>query len=1131
MASLISPGVAVTVIDESFYTPAEPGTTPLIVVATAENKMNAAGTATAAGTLAANAGKAFKITSQKDLIDTFGVPFFEKTATNNPIHGGERNEYGLLAAYSLLGVTNAVFIVRAGIDLDQLQPQTSAPGAEATDGQWWVDTSGTQWGIQEWNAAPSTIVGGQSFSAQKPIVLTNDDSTKINPGNGAPNAGVGSDGSYAVVFQTGSAAVEMAKVWYKRPSSHPSGSAWVLVGSEGWTASHPTVYSSTKIATTIAAGQQYRINGNTITLSGATRSALLASLQAGFTPLNVDQGIYGYVSPSEKLYVYFSGKNDQDSTINDALELANVASDDWIKLGIAAGTYLAPKLQQTPHTQVPEWKSDDTGKTRPTGSVWIKTTSPNLGANVSVKKWSTVTKVWTPILAPLYSSTHAADFALDRAGGGVNIPADSLFVQTNAAEYTGLNTVPGSATFRFWRRATKGASSVTSAAKTTGFTGATVKNFTISESVAGLNTLNTVTIATAALLAGAGNISGDMDKIAAAINSAAYNEISGLGLNHVTAAVNDDMSLTLTHTAGGEIRITDTDGIFGAIYGAASNVYTGTGTANMYDAPAGANYTYLVSGWRPLASENFVSAASAPLSEPQDGQLWYNPTVGEVDLMIHNGTRWKGYKQVYTGTNGPIISATAPTKQPDGVTNVVENDLWISTAVVENYPQVYRRTNSKWVLVDSADQTTESGILFADARWGLSGATGNVMASIKDLSSVDYVDFDAPDPALYPKGMLLWNTRRSGGNVKQYHNSYLSSTGQNLRMSGEQQADYAQGKTDAEKAKLYDRWVTASPNNEDGSGSFLRHAQRSIVVSKLKSVVDTSSEIRDEERRNFNIIAAPGYPELMSNLVNLNIDRGLTAFVVGDTPLRLEADATSLITWGSNQNLVTDNGDNGIVTYDNYLAVFYPNGFTTDLGGYNAVVPASHMMLKTITLSDNVSYPWFAPAGTRRGNITNATAVGYIDAVSGEFQTVALNNGQRDTLYDLKINPIAFFNGVGLVNYGQKTRDPNASALDRINVARLVVYLRSQLNKLARPYIFEPNDKITRDEIKQSVESLLLELVGLRALYDFAVVCDDSNNTASRIDRNELWVDIAISPVKAVEFIYIPLRVKNTGEI
>ena len=134
-------------------------------------------------------------------------------------------------------------------------------------------------------------------------------------------------------------------------------------------------------------------------------------------------------------------------------------------------------------------------------------------------------------------------------------------------------------------------------------------------------------------------------------------------------------------------------------------------------------------------------------------------------------------------------------------------------------------------------------------------------------------------------------------------------------------------------------------------------------------------------------------------------------------------------------------------------------------------------------------------------------------------------------MYSNKINPITFLTGAGLVNYGQKTRAKNASALDRINVARLVVYLRGQLDKLAKPYIFEPNDKITRDEIKAQADSLLLELVGQRALYDFLVVCDESNNTPTRIDRNELYLDIAIEPVKAVEFIYIPLRLKNTGEI
>ena len=188
------------------------------------------------------------------------------------------------------------------------------------------------------------------------------------------------------------------------------------------------------------------------------------------------------------------------------------------------------------------------------------------------------------------------------------------------------------------------------------------------------------------------------------------------------------------------------------------------------------------------------------------------------------------------------------------------------------------------------------------------------------------------------------------------------------------------------------------------------------------------------------------------------------------------------------------------------------------------------MMMRTIALSDQVSFPWFAPAGTRRGGITNATSTGFIDE-EGEFKSVTINEGMRDTLYSNNVNPITFISGAGLVNFGQKTRQLTASALDRINVARLIIYLRSQLNQLAKPYLFEPNDKITRDEIKAAAETLLLELVGLRALFDFIVVCDESNNTPARIDRNELYLDIAVEPVKSVEFIYIPLRIKNTGEI
>jgi hypothetical protein len=1152
--ALVSPGVEVTVIDESFYTPAEPGTTPLIVVATAQNKSNAAGTGTAAGTTQANASKVFRITSQRELVDTFGVPFFEKTASSTPIHGSERNEYGLLAAYSFLGVSNSAFIMRADVDLDQLEPQTTAPGAEPTDGQWWFDTRGTTYGIQEWNGAAATTVGGQKFTYKAPIVLTDDDVSKVDQSSFEPKGSVGSVGDYAIVALTttgtGSfvAGNEQIKVYYKSAGNGAiagGGTAvtageWVLVGSQKWTASHPTITGTSSVST-LAAANTYYINGTLVTTQ--------TSLDLHVAHIN-GLGIEGVTAAkvNNRLYLYSDGETlgGGDSSLANSITIAGGGTNSataFTQLGLTAGAYYGPALQQTPHTSVPAYKTTDSAP-RPTGSVWIKTTEPNFGARFIVNRWNSATKTWIEYSAPLYASTHAASYFLDRSGGGVNIPANSIFVQTNADEESGFDTTPGTASFRLWKRAAGGATSITSGVIADNTFGSVTNTFTVYQSVKGSATLYSAEISFTTTSSG----TDDAEAFAAAIANANFgftNTTPPVAIpNNLTASITDRNEVVLTHTLGGDIRFVDGTGTPIADAFTPFNLGTGFGTANFYAAPSGSAVDYLATGWAPLAIDTFAASADQPLNEPTDGQLWYNPNFGEVDIMIHNGTIWVGYQDAtsgYSGTdaNGPIVAATMPEKQSNGTSNLVDGDLWISTADLENFPTIYRfnttagtTVSERWVLVDKADQTTEEGVLFADARYGDSGATGDEAATIKDLLVSNYVDPDCPDPVLYPKGMLLWNLRRSGGNVKRYANSYINTAEKNVRFElAYNSVGDAPVLGDSMTTYATDRWVTASPNNEDGSGSFGRKAQRSLVVQRIKSALDTSSEARDEERRNFNLIAAPGYPEALSNLINLNIDRGLTAFVVGDTPFRLPSDATSLTAWGTNANSALDNNDVGIVSYDEYAAVWYPNGFTTDLGGANAVVPASHMMLRTIALSDQVSYPWFAPAGTRRGGITNATAVGYIDSLTGEFQSVALNEGQRDTLYDLKVNPIPFFVGVGLVAYGQKTRARNASALDRINVARLVVYLRSQLNKLARPYIFEPNDKITRDEIKGAVESLLLELVGLRALYDFAVVCDESNNTPSRIDRNELYVDVAIEPTKAVEFIYIPLRIKNTGEI
>ena len=497
--------------------------------------------------------------------------------------------------------------------------------------------------------------------------------------------------------------------------------------------------------------------------------------------------------------------------------------------------------------------------------------------------------------------------------------------------------------------------------------------------------------------------------------------------------------------------------------------------------------------------------------------------------MVHNGSTWVGYRTLYplTDPNGPIVASVAPIVNSEG-DPLVDNDIWISTADISEYGKaVYVRMDGKWVAQDTTDQTTPDGWLFADARWGTSG-TSSDMSDIVDLLTSDYLDPDAPDPALYPRGMKLWNLRRSGFNVKKYvvgHINVNANDGKNIRYDDEQMD--GSGNTTEYVA---DRWITVSPNQPTGNGSFGRHAQRGFVVEALKSLIDTNQSIRDTDTVIFNLIATPGYPEAIQNMIAFNTDRGLTAFVVGDTPFRLQPNGTALNEWGNNTALAFDNDETGAVSYDEYMAMFYPSGYTNDNSGNAIVVPASHMMLRTIVNSDAKSYQWFAPAGTRRGGVDNATSVGYITS-EGEFKTTALPQSLRDVLAGVKVNPIATIPGAGIVNFGQYTRARNASALDRINVARLVAYLRRQLSLLVKPFLFEPNDRITRNEIKQATESFLLELVGQRALYDFLVVCDETNNTPTRIDRSELWLDIAIEPVKAVEFIYIPLRLKNTGDI
>ena len=189
------------------------------------------------------------------------------------------------------------------------------------------------------------------------------------------------------------------------------------------------------------------------------------------------------------------------------------------------------------------------------------------------------------------------------------------------------------------------------------------------------------------------------------------------------------------------------------------------------------------------------------------------------------------------------------------------------------------------------------------------------------------------------------------------------------------------------------------------------------------------------------------------------------------------------------------------------------------------------MALPTIIQSDAVSYPWFAPAGARRGAVTNATSLGYVNAQTGNFVPNSISKALRDVLYPAFVNPISNIPSSGIELYGQKTRSGQNTELSRINVARLVIYLRNVLNSIGNQFVFEQNDAITRQGIAYQIGEFLKSLQSLRAISDYAVVCDLTNNTPATIDANELFVDVAIAPTTVAEYIYIPVTLVGQGVI
>lgn len=267
--------------------------------------------------------------------------------------------------------------------------------------------------------------------------------------------------------------------------------------------------------------------------------------------------------------------------------------------------------------------------------------------------------------------------------------------------------------------------------------------------------------------------------------------------------------------------------------------------------------------------------------------------------------------------------------------------------------------------------------------------------------------------------------------------------------------------------------------------------------------------LSNQDDYRFNALFTPGlynadYTSQVTSIIANSQNRGDNIFVL------------DLVPYGSS---VTTAIGQAATRDTSYTAAYWPWCQIQDPAtGKNVWVPASTMIAGVYAYNDSVAEPWFAPAGINRGGLSTV--------IRAEQK---LSQTNRDTLYQGKVNPIATFPGTGTVVYGQKTLQSRASALDRVNVRRLLIVLKSYISQVANNLVFEQNTIATRNQFLSQVNPYLESVQQRQGLYAFKVVMDDTNNTPDVIDRNQLIGQIYLQPTKTAEFIYLDFNITPTG--
>ena len=273
---------------------------------------------------------------------------------------------------------------------------------------------------------------------------------------------------------------------------------------------------------------------------------------------------------------------------------------------------------------------------------------------------------------------------------------------------------------------------------------------------------------------------------------------------------------------------------------------------------------------------------------------------------------------------------------------------------------------------------------------------------------------------------------------------------------------------------------------------------------------DAISILGNKDEFVFNIISAPGliydfgdHKVQLDSIISLAETRG---------------DCIAVIDLEQYGATVSNTTSAAATVNSSYAATYWPWLQTQSATGKNVWIPASTVIPGVYAFTDGAAAPWFAPAGLTRGGIPNV--------IQAERK---LTRTQRDTLYSANVNPIATFPGSGISVFGQKTLQKQKSALDRVNVRRLLIDLKKFIGDVSRNLVFEQNTTATRNSFLAQVNPYLESVIQRQGLYAFRVVMDDTNNTSDIIDRNQLIGQIYVQPAKTVEFVVLDFVIEPTG--